>query len=305
MTTTTTNYGFLKYSSGETPWSHSSGLDAIDSELARPRIPHNSPSVGATTTLDLSLARAFKFTVSQATTLSITNVPANTFHVRFYVLVTNGAAFTLTYPGSVVHVAGQAPTLQTSGVDLLQWETWDAGTTWYVRHAGKNSSLSYLSSRMGNSTQINRVAHVPYGAVNITTVSTALVDLTTYTLQANTLWRNGTGVRITIAGTFGATANGLLNIIFGGFTVLSATDTVGGRNFWIDCLIQRRATSSQRSTAMAMIGTTIHAIATGSPTENETGSILIKIQSDQAGAGTFTLQNQEIAIIDPDAFDVA
>lgn len=132
---TTTNYGITKPTvGGDTGlWGGywNSNADLLDAELARPRIPHNSPTVGATTTCDLSLARAFKFTVSQATTLAITNAPANTWRVAIELLITNGAAFVLTWPGSVTWLHGAAPVLKASGVDRIVLVSYDGGTTWY------------------------------------------------------------------------------------------------------------------------------------------------------------------------------
>src|SRR6266550_4602800 len=98
MATLTTVYGFTKPAQGDTPWTTQANgdYDSIDSELARPRYPFNSPTVGATTTLDLSLARVFVFTVSQATTLAFSNVPSSSFAVPIRILITNGAAFTFT-----------------------------------------------------------------------------------------------------------------------------------------------------------------------------------------------------------------
>src|SRR5206468_3283627 len=94
--------------------------------------PFNSPVVGATTTCDLSLARLFLFTVTQVTTVAFTNVPTATFGTRVMVRITNGSAFALTWPASVVWLSGITPTLKSSGVDLIELWTTDAGTTWYA-----------------------------------------------------------------------------------------------------------------------------------------------------------------------------
>src|SRR6266550_4747656 len=134
MATLTTVYGFTKPAQGDTPWTTQANgdYDSIDSELARPRYPFNSPTVGATTTLDLSTARTFVFTISQATTIAITNPPAATFATIIRLIITNGNAFALTWPASVVWLSGVVPTLKTSGVDLIELETKDAGVTWYA-----------------------------------------------------------------------------------------------------------------------------------------------------------------------------
>src|SRR6266550_7248358 len=126
MATTTTVYAFTKPAQGDTPWTdiNSSDFDSIDAELARPRWPFNSPVMGATTTCDLSLARLFLFTVTQVTTLAFTNAPAATFGTRIVLRITNGNAFALTWPASVVWLSGVAPIQKLSGVDIIEiWMT--------------------------------------------------------------------------------------------------------------------------------------------------------------------------------------
>src|SRR5436309_767746 len=106
MSTTTTVYGLTKHAAGDTPWWNevNANYDTVDAELAKPRIIFNSPTVGATTTCDLNLGRVFVFTVSQATTLAFTNVPSSSFAVEILLIITNGAAFVLTFPRSVTQL---------------------------------------------------------------------------------------------------------------------------------------------------------------------------------------------------------
>src|SRR5439155_10259008 len=136
--TPTAVYGFNKPAQGDTPWATTANgdFDSIDTEIARPRLPFNSPTVGATTTCDLSLARTFVFTVSQATTLAFTNVPSSTWYIRIWLRITNGGAFALTFPASVKWLStgtvAVAPQWLTAGVDTVELETWDGGTTWYA-----------------------------------------------------------------------------------------------------------------------------------------------------------------------------
>src|SRR6266699_2160670 len=135
--TFTTLYAFSKYAAGDTGWDGTvdANFDNIENEVARSRIPFLSPAVGATTTIDLSQtvgARFFVFTVSQATSISITNVPTSAWAVRIRLLVTNGGAFAVSWPGSVVWLGGVAPTLKASGVDEIELRTKDGGTTWYA-----------------------------------------------------------------------------------------------------------------------------------------------------------------------------
>lgn len=105
-------------------------LASIDDLIARPRVPFNSPAVGTTTTLDLSVATFFAFTLSGATSIVFANVPSSAFATTVTCRITNGGAFTLTWPASVVWL-GAAPVLQGSGVDVLLLQTSDGGITWY------------------------------------------------------------------------------------------------------------------------------------------------------------------------------
>src|SRR5438552_7726421 len=136
-TTTTPLYGFSKFADGDTGWGSSadSNEDTTENEIARARIPFLSPTVGATTSIDLSQtvgARFFAFVVSQATTISITNVPTSSWAVRIRLLISNGGAFAVSWPGSVVWLGGVAPALKVSGVDEIELRTKDGGTTWYA-----------------------------------------------------------------------------------------------------------------------------------------------------------------------------
>ena len=151
MGTPTSIYGITKPTvagdAGFWPGATNANWDLVEDLIARPKIVFNSPTVGATTTCDLSLARVFAFTVSQATTLAFSNVPSSSFAVEVWLLITNGSAFTLTWPGSVTWLAGIAPSLQASGVDLVKLITKDGGTTWYgAAISAKNLTFGSLTT---------------------------------------------------------------------------------------------------------------------------------------------------------------
>lgn len=213
--TTTTVYGLTKPEEGGSAgtWDTklNADMDSLDGELARPRWPFNSPTVGATTTLDLSVARTFVFTVTQTTTLAFSNVPASTFTTRVVAIITNGSAFALIFPASVVWLAGAGPTFRASGVDIVELITRDGGTTWY---ASKMTAPSCL-----------------YQNVNLTTTSGSEVSLATFALPAGTLTTNGQSLRITMTGL--APAGGAAyNITFGATTLTAGLATItGARSF--------------------------------------------------------------------------
>jgi len=139
-TTFTTNYGFDKPAISDLNWggARNTNMDDVDAELFKPRIGQTAPTVGATTTLDLSVARVFVFTVTQITTIAFSNVPS-TFPngavvpaVRIWLKITNGSAFAVTWPASIVWPnLDTDPFLTISGVDWVELLTVDGGTTWY------------------------------------------------------------------------------------------------------------------------------------------------------------------------------
>lgn len=93
-------------------------------------------NVGATRTFDLSVANFFSATVNQASTFTFSNPPASGDFGTFVMELTNGGAFTVTWPASVDWPGGTAPTLTASGKDQLVFTTRDGGINWYGFVAG-------------------------------------------------------------------------------------------------------------------------------------------------------------------------
>lgn len=93
-------------------------------------------NVGATRTFDLAVANFFSATVDQASTFTFSNPPASGDFGAFVMELTNGGAFTVTWPASVDWPGGTAPTLTASGKDQLVFTTRDGGTNWYGFVAG-------------------------------------------------------------------------------------------------------------------------------------------------------------------------
>ncbi len=86
--------------------------------------------------VDLSLGNVQTYTLSGNQTLTFTNPPASGTAGSFTLIVTNGGSATLTWPTSVDWAAATAPTLTSSGVDVLTFLTVDGGTIWYGFAAG-------------------------------------------------------------------------------------------------------------------------------------------------------------------------
>ena len=87
-------------------------------------------TVGTLATVDMTSANFFSATLGSATTFAFTNPCASGDFGGFVMELTNGGSATVTWPASVDWTGGSAPTLTSSGVDLLVFVTRDAGTTY-------------------------------------------------------------------------------------------------------------------------------------------------------------------------------
>jgi hypothetical protein len=87
--------------------------------------------------IDCSAAQAYSFTPTAAVTLSFTNPPAANTSQVILLKVTNGGAFTLSFPAGTKYPGGALGTLTSSGVDWLG-VAYDAGlSAWVVFVLGK------------------------------------------------------------------------------------------------------------------------------------------------------------------------
>lgn len=82
------------------------------------------------TAIDLHAGTYFYKTISGATTLTFTN-PATSGEVSSFTLELINAGSNVTWPTSVDWPGGTAPTLTTTGTDILVFVTRDGGTTWH------------------------------------------------------------------------------------------------------------------------------------------------------------------------------
>jgi hypothetical protein len=88
--------------------------------------------------VDLAAGNYFTKTISGNVTLTTTTEPASGTVASFYLELTNGGAFTITWWSGVKWEGGAAPSLTASGKDLLAFITHDAGTTWLGVLVGRN-----------------------------------------------------------------------------------------------------------------------------------------------------------------------
>lgn len=92
---------------------------------------------GGTQDIDLTLGNVVTATVdTSANTFTFSNPSATGKSCSFTLILTNGGSQTVNWPGAVDWPGGAAPTLTTSGVDVLVFTTVDAGTRWYGFAAG-------------------------------------------------------------------------------------------------------------------------------------------------------------------------
>lgn len=91
----------------------------------------------AASAIDLSLGNYFTKTISGSTTFTVSNVASSGTVNSFILQLTNGGSSTVTWFSGVEWAGGTAPTLTTSGIDVLGFYTIDGGTNWYSFVLGK------------------------------------------------------------------------------------------------------------------------------------------------------------------------
>ena len=92
---------------------------------------------GGTQDIDLTLGNVVTGTVdTSTTTFTFSNPPTTGTAGSFTLILTNGGSQTVNWPGAVDWAGSTAPTLTTSGVDVITFTTIDGGTIWYGFAAG-------------------------------------------------------------------------------------------------------------------------------------------------------------------------
>ena len=88
-------------------------------------------SISTATTIDLENGNVHTATIGGNLTLTFSNPIASGDATSFVLELTNGGAYTLTFPASVDWEGGTAPTLTAAGIDILVFYTRDGGTIWH------------------------------------------------------------------------------------------------------------------------------------------------------------------------------
>jgi hypothetical protein len=96
---------------------------------------------GGTQDIDLTLGNNVVATVdTNANTFTFSNPTASDELCGFTLFLTNGGSQTVNWPGTVDWAAATAPTLTTSGLDILVFVTTDGGTIWHGMVSSADSS---------------------------------------------------------------------------------------------------------------------------------------------------------------------
>jgi hypothetical protein len=115
-----------------------------DEQAIRPEIKDYAETVnaiggtgGGTQDIDVTAGNVVTATVDTSTnTFTFSDPSATGKACSFTLILTNGGSQTVNWPSSVDWAGGTAPTLTSSGVDILTFTTVDAGTIWYGFAAG-------------------------------------------------------------------------------------------------------------------------------------------------------------------------
>ena len=92
---------------------------------------------GGSDNIDISAGNVASATVSTGEqTFAFTNPSASANSCSFTLILTNGGSQTVNWPAAVDWAGGTAPTLTSSGVDVLTFTSVDGGTIWYGFAAG-------------------------------------------------------------------------------------------------------------------------------------------------------------------------
>lgn len=92
----------------------------------------------AASDIDCALGNYFSKTISGTTTFTVSNVPSSGTTASFILDLTNGGSATINWWSGMKWAGGTAPTLTSSGRDVLGFFTHDGGTTWNGLVLGKD-----------------------------------------------------------------------------------------------------------------------------------------------------------------------
>ena len=97
-------------------------------------------TVSTATAINFALGNVVTAVLASGGSFTISNAPTSGVYGKFKLILTNGGTVADPWHASVKFAGGTTPTLTTSGIDILTFETIDAGTNWYAVVEGLNMS---------------------------------------------------------------------------------------------------------------------------------------------------------------------
>lgn len=115
-----------------TETSRATAAEALLAPKLNPTITglHEVATAVAALNIDCNAGAVFSKTITTNSTFTVSNVPSSGTVASFVLELTNGGSHTVTWWSGVKWQNGAAPTLTTSGLDLLGFYTADGGSTW-------------------------------------------------------------------------------------------------------------------------------------------------------------------------------
>jgi hypothetical protein len=128
---------------GATGPTGATGAAGADGTAGEATVESHGTVTTGTETLDRSLSIVHSITAGGNFTVAVSNWPASGTYGEVLIQLTNGGAYTITWPGAIVWLTddGNAPSLQSSGTDFIVLTSTDAGTTIYGFGAGGGTAL--------------------------------------------------------------------------------------------------------------------------------------------------------------------
>ena len=89
-------------------------------------------TVSSSTAINFALGNVVTAVLASGGAFTISNPPTSGIYGKFKLILTNGGTVADPWHSSVKFAGGTTPTLTTSGIDILIFETIDGGTNWYA-----------------------------------------------------------------------------------------------------------------------------------------------------------------------------
>lgn len=252
----------------------------IDQLLALPNpVTRAGTLVVSTVTMDLSQALIWTYTVVGNTTFAFSNVAAAANRASAVILaLTNGGAGTLTWPGSVTWLSGNAPTFKVSGVDFVRFFTLNQGTTWYGEKLYNSAPTRTLYTNSGLSTS-----------------ATSDTSLASFSVPGGVLGVNGQALRLMMMGQ-AITQNATVHLKFGATDTLGANTITAATPFTITAYVTRTGATTQLSVAGAILNTSV-ASYQSSPSETLSGAVTVDFRGSVTAGGTLQVNFVSIELV--------